>query len=283
MPEKRMAFAELSKTDFNICSVAAVSRRWDFYNKNNYLESGRDENILSFTLHGGKNIYVRGSEKPVFTITEPSAIFIGEGAPYLSETLPEEGETSGQTICVRFRLADENGNVIIIDDSPICFTDDKAHTLRRFFEQIFSCYIKPNYTAPELKSLCYSLICRLLAINEEESRTGEFANLMPAVNAIKENPAADIPVAELARMCWLSESHFRARFKQYTGGLSPADYRNKLRIDKAEELLASSLWTTDLIAETLGFYDTSHFYKIYKKFTGKTPKHSLRSAEAKLP
>ncbi|MBQ2118450.1 MAG: helix-turn-helix domain-containing protein, partial [Clostridia bacterium] len=67
---------------------------------------------------------------------------------------------------------------------------------------------------------------------------------------------------------------FRARFKQFSGGLSPSEYRNRLRVRKAQELLSSSLWTTDLIAETLGFYDTSHFYRIYKKYTGKTPKQA---------
>ena len=272
MSEKRLSFAALSKSGFNICSAAAVTRRWDFENRNNYLSEGRNENILSYTLHGAKNIYTPDSDKPLFSFTEPGAVFIGEGAPYLSETVYKEGDELGQTICVRFRLTDEEGNIIKPTGTPLHFSDDKNGTLLHRFEQIFECYIRANSSPAELKSLCYALLCELFRRTEASVRASEFKNILPAITALEENPAADMPVSELAKMCWLSESHFRVRFKQYSGGLSPADYRNKLRIDKAEELLASSLWTTDLIAETLGFYDTSHFYKIYKKFKGTTPK-----------
>ena len=272
MPEREIPFEALSRTSFNICSAAAVTRRWDFENKNNYLSEGRQENILSYTLHGAKRIYVPGSTEPLFSFSEPGAVFIGEGAPYISETLYKDGDEVGQTICVRFRITDEEGNTIIPTGTPLHFPDDKSGTLLRRFQQIFECYIRPSTSPAELKGLCYSLLCELFSRTEASGRAREFKNIMPAIIALEENPAADVPVSELAKMCWLSESHFRVRFKQYSGGLSPADYRNKLRIDKAEELLASSLWTTDLIAETLGFYDTSHFYKIYKKFKGTTPK-----------
>ncbi len=272
MSEKRLPFTALAKSSFNICSAAAVTRRWDFENRNNYLAEGRNENILSYTLHGAKNIYTPDSTEPLFSFAEPGAVFIGEGAPYLSETVYKEGEEMGQTICVRFRLTDEEGNIIKPTGTPLHFSDDKNGTLLHRFEQIFECYIRANSSPAELKSLCYALLCELFRRTEAAERANGFKNILPAITALEENPAADMPVSELAKMCWLSESHFRVRFKQYSGGLSPADYRNKLRIDKAEELLASSLWTTDLIAETLGFYDTSHFYKIYKKFKGTTPK-----------
>ena len=277
MSERKLPFTALAKASFNICSVAAVTRRWDFENRNNYLAEGRHENILSYTLHGAKNIYTPSSYEPLFSFSEPGAVFIGEGARYLSETVYKEGEEMGQTICVRFRLTDENGDIIKPTDTPLHFPDDKNGSLLHRFEQIFECYIRANSSPAELKSLCYLLLCELFRRTEAVKRANEFKNILPAITALEENPAADMPVSELARMCWLSESHFRVRFKQYSGGLSPADYRNKLRIDKAEELLASSLWTTDLIAETLGFYDTSHFYKIYKKFKGTTPKANFIS------
>jgi AraC-like DNA-binding protein len=99
----------------------------------------------------------------------------------------------------------------------------------------------------------------------------DFHAILPAIQYIEEHPSENTTVPELAAMCFLSESYFRARFRAFAG-CSPTDYRNRLRVGKAKELLQSSLWTTDLIAEALGFYDTSHFYRVYKRVTGQTPR-----------
>ena len=95
--------------------------------------------------------------------------------------------------------------------------------------------------------------------------------ILPAVEHIESHPELNTSVSELANLCFLSESYFRVQFRGHFG-CSPTDYRNRLRVEKAQELLDSSLWTTELIAEKLGFCDTSHFYRVYKKIMGTTPR-----------
>lgn len=90
-------------------------------------------------------------------------------------------------------------------------------------------------------------------------------------NNIERTPQSNISVSELAEQCGLSETSLRTKFRQYTGGMNPIDYRNSLRISKAKELLSATTSSVEMIAETLGFYDSSYFIKVFKHFSDVTP------------
>ena len=62
----------------------------------------------------------------------------------------------------------------------------------------------------------------------------------------------------------MSESHFRKRFKEYTGK-SPIDYRNTIRIYEAKKLIESGECTVQEAAYTVGFNNMSFYYDVVKK------------------
>ncbi len=141
------------------------------------------------------------------------------------------------------------------------------------FSRAFDSYLSLASNNFATKSALYDILADMsMHITERTSVSAEFKQILPAIKFIEQNLGENTSITELASMCYLSESYFRTRFKAFSGGISPADWRNRLRIEKSQELLTSSLWTTDMIADTLGFYDTSHFYKIYKKVTGELPR-----------
>lgn len=76
---------------------------------------------------------------------------------------------------------------------------------------------------------------------------------------------------EIARMCNISESGLRKKFKEKTG-VSPAAFKLNFKIDNAKYLLESTNMTNSQIADYLQFYDTAHFNRVFKKTTGLTPK-----------
>ena len=88
---------------------------------------------------------------------------------------------------------------------------------------------------------------------------------------IESNPADNRPISQLARLCGVGETRFRQLFLQYSGGISPVEYRNRLRIDYAEKYLYSDLVTVEYAALASGFNDLSHFYRTYKKYKGVSP------------
>jgi AraC-like DNA-binding protein len=76
---------------------------------------------------------------------------------------------------------------------------------------------------------------------------------------------------EIAQTLNLSYSWFRRVFKQYTG-LSPAQYQMEIRIQKAKELLTSTMMPIKEIAFDLNFESVSYFVTFFKSRTGMSPK-----------
>lgn len=266
---RKIDFAALVTEGVNVTCIAAVERKWKGGNSNRYPD-GRAENILSYTLRGDKRIQSAG-EQEVCLLSAPATVLIARNTPYTSTTeLPEEEEW-GHTICVRFTMVDDRGEDVEFAEPFRYWRDDPDGHILTLYRALLDAYLAPNSSSLLLRARLLELLHTLSATQEERRIPPQFRQLVPAVRYMEKHPAENLSVADLAAMCFLSESYFRSRFREFSG-CSPTDYRNRLRIAKAKELLASSLWTTDLVAEALGFYDTSHFYRVYKKMTGITPR-----------
>ncbi|KAA8998799.1 AraC family transcriptional regulator [Paenibacillus spiritus] len=68
----------------------------------------------------------------------------------------------------------------------------------------------------------------------------------------------------------LSKSHFIRRFSACTG-LTPAAYLNRLRTERAMELLRGTSLSVERIADELGYSSGSYFIKAFRSQTGITP------------
>lgn len=66
-------------------------------------------------------------------------------------------------------------------------------------------------------------------------------------------------------------AYLSREFSKYFDDLSFGDYIRKLRIDKATQLLSTTDHSLTEIAYLTGFSDQSHFTRIFKKFTSKSP------------
>ena len=75
----------------------------------------------------------------------------------------------------------------------------------------------------------------------------------------------------LARNLPMGYSAFRKDFKKITGQ-SPNQYHLNLRLNKAKDLLTSTLLSISKIAHQTGFDSIFYFSKLFKKKNGKSPK-----------
>ena len=118
-------------------------------------------------------------------------------------------------------------------------------------------------------------ICGLLDIIKEYSckyvSTKTEDLIIPAVTYIHSKYTEEtISIANLAKMCGVSETHFRKIFFNVKG-CSPVDYINSLKLSRAKELLNSGMYTVSEVAEQSGFHDESYFSRFFKKQTGLSP------------
>lgn len=77
-------------------------------------------------------------------------------------------------------------------------------------------------------------------------------------------------IAEVARQCAMSRSHFSRAFKQSTG-LSPQDWVLNLRIETAQRMLSQSNRSLTEIGQDCGFCDQAHFTRTFNRLVGVSP------------
>lgn len=81
---------------------------------------------------------------------------------------------------------------------------------------------------------------------------------------------------ELANVCGISTKHFMKLFKDCYK-TSPQEYIMRQRLKKAQFTLINTSLPIDTIAESLGFYDSSHFIRRFSKVYGVSPLRYRRS------
>lgn len=88
------------------------------------------------------------------------------------------------------------------------------------------------------------------------------------------------PVAAVEKESGLSPRTFKRRFKRATG-LTPVAYVQQLRVDRAKALLEGSDTPVDQVGWRVGYEDTAHFRRLFKRVTSLRPGEYRR--KFKLP
>lgn len=130
---------------------------------------------------------------------------------------------------------------------------------------------RPNY-----EILCISKLLYLLSlIQRAETETSNACNkswngIARAIQHMNRYCDQNLKLEDYASMCHMSKYHFLRVFKTVTG-TTPLDYRNRIRIDFAKELLKNSNFSISEISENLGYSSLAYFSAAFKKATGFSP------------
>lgn len=89
--------------------------------------------------------------------------------------------------------------------------------------------------------------------------------------ALQKIGSADFSVTELAYQLHLSERNLRRKLKELTG-LSPGDYLNEIRLQRARQFLDSGTYKTVAeVSYAIGLSTPKHFSRLFKARFGKVP------------
>lgn len=125
-------------------------------------------------------------------------------------------------------------------------------------------------TLGELQHIINEFIDMVEKQVSEHNEQGEVNTLNQIIDFIHANYEQDISLAELAEKFHMNYSYLSWYFKQRTSENLTA-YINKVRIEKAKELLKYTDDSISLISTKIGFSEHNYFSKVFKKFVGMTP------------
>ncbi|MBQ8320970.1 MAG: helix-turn-helix transcriptional regulator [Clostridia bacterium] len=126
------------------------------------------------------------------------------------------------------------------------------------------------------EALCISRLLYLMALiqrdnaESDDSVRRQLKNVEYAIQHMNKYCDSSLKLEDYAAMCRMSKYHFLRVFKQVTGA-TPLEYRSRIRIEHAKELLENSYLTVSEISEALGYTSPAYFCDAFKKNIGCSP------------
>ena len=117
--------------------------------------------------------------------------------------------------------------------------------------------------------------CRLVRKYKTEKYSSPVQKSIICIDA---DLTQDLTLAKLAKLQNVSAAYLSALFKKETGR-TLTDYVNLKRVEYAKTLLAGTELQIQTIAQHCGILDIHYFSRVFKKYTGITPKEYRSSTK----
>ena len=269
-----MDFKDLYKTDFQITDLFAMHQKWTHGSYFNSLSKPkRTDALLYLKSCHAHYTFENGSE---LLATSGSTVFLPRGSKYKTVFEATDGRV-GESLLIEFTVRDCQGEPIELGKCPYTLKKETPLKLVDGFTSAIDTYSAPVISYAELRSNIYFLISELSRRrHKNDILSRELAPIAPAILYLEQTPCPTASVSELAEMCHVSPAYFRRLFRKYAS-VSPVQYRNISRIERAKKLLENTSCTVSEIAATLGYEDAAYFCRAFKKITGKTPGEYIES------
>ena len=229
---------EVFTSDFNLDNIVAAQQSWNSGAKFSRLDRPRRSHGL-FLLTDYPALYEL-TDGTYFRANPGDVLLLPKGARYVTTFESPEGKLS-HPLMINFRLTDTGGQEVPLGDRVLRLCRDNG-ALHPLFAATAQLYLS---AAPvKLKAKVFSLFGNLFPIADTDEC---------CIAYIGRHYTDKLSIPELARRCAVSETVYRKRFRQLTG-VSPVQYINGLKIEKACQMLKSGDISPGQISDFLNFY-----------------------------
>jgi AraC-like DNA-binding protein len=129
-----------------------------------------------------------------------------------------------------------------------------------------------KHTQNPVENLLLDVYKKFLSQKSRSKKVPEWAKELKEIIQDQIDTNLSLSLKAISQSLHVHPSYLSREFSKYFDDLSFGDYIRKLRIEKAIELLKDTKNSLAEIAYLSGFSDQSHFNRIFKKYTGKSPK-----------
>lgn len=270
--EREITLHDLRRDDYNICCIVGLRQNWHNGSGYSYLSLPRADNGLTlilcrsaeYTFTDGSRV---GAERGDIVLTPA-------GSRYRVEFSLDENDTLPASLLINFSVRGIDGGLLSVGAAPCVVASDRSGELRLRFLSVIDEF-----------NVGRQLICKakLLGLIERLCEGQSVCDgSISAITGYIDGRAGNVgSVGELAQKFSLGESTLRRRFSD-TLGVSPGEYIAAQKTERIKELLSIGEITLSDICEQLGFCDTAHLCKFFRRQTGMTMREwqkSIRRSE----
>lgn len=241
-----------------------------------YVVSGECDHIENGVAHRRKkgDIYIINYLTPHYDIKISSA-----SEPFLSYDLAFVPEFIDMSLAGQSGFFDIRSSFLLRSSSPaktdfdsfVSLHDNQFSEFQSIFKKMLDEFLNRQKGYEDiLRVYLLELLIKIFRQMEPRQSAGNESYIDLALRFIQDNYHEKLSMNDIAYRSFLSKSYFSQLFKKNTG-MCFSDYLQKVRVEKACELLFSSDSSVEEIALKTGFCDTKFFYIVFKKTTGKTP------------
>lgn len=148
----------------------------------------------------------------------------------------------------------------------------------RRMEQTFSALVhRWSVRHPFYQERCMGLLYELLYLFLKETQaSGQpyMHKLLPARAYLDAHFTEDFPLDQLSELCGLSDAYFRRLFHRAFHE-TPSQYRRRLRISCAQDLLLTGHYSISEVGRLCGYPDPAYFSRMFHLTTGTSPSQYL--------
>lgn len=235
---------------------------------------------IYYLMSGSKKLYYRDQ---FFHITKGDLVFINKAEPHRKSSIhPPSRER--YLLCFNEDII-HHGQHLLADPhcpfangSPILSLSlhDQQY-VEAILEKMYNEYVgKRSHYLACIGGLLTELLTFAVRNNEQKVQQSADHNqfmhrkIAEMIQFINEHYVEHITLETLSSQFYISPYYLSRLFKSETG-FTFIEYLSLVRIKEAQRLLRETEWSVVTIAETVGYGNQAHFYKVFKQFSGLSP------------
>jgi len=214
-------------------------------------------------------------ENKKYQIKEDMLLYL---CPDIAHSVEINFEGSGTFMSVHFSYLNIDINKCNIRKEteilPLSFVQELKdyHRINNIFKQLVTNWDKklPDYELIT-KALLQQLIFEILQNKKNQNQNfSTSVKVEKIIEYMHQNINKKITLTELSDMVKLSSAYLSRTFKDVTG-YSVIEFFNKIKIDKAKELIIEGDKKVKEVAQAIGFIDEFYFSRVFKRIEGVSP------------
>jgi len=258
-----LEFSEALRTGIGFVFRRISRQYWPHPSYYDYGRTPRPDHGILLVLHG-EALFQCGNTS--LLVKEGGMVFLPKGSRY--KVIFQGSADHTDDILLNFDW--ENAPAL---DAPVRIAGGTSPDCVELFERLLR-----EKSAPDVSPLrttgVFHLLLDAISNSTAPHNTVKRELLQKALELL--DGEEELPICEVARACCMSESGMRKLFHDVLG-TSPVRYRLQKRINRAKYLLEASDLSVKEVAAGLGFYDEAYFCKLFRTYTGLTPRQYAKN------